>query len=125
MSQEQAKKRLEDVLLLLDDNGLNEHILKTDLDPNSDNFGNYALFLIGEDKEIRYHETEDKFSVLDYHFEDAEIELKTAKEISDYYNGSQDAYGVPLIRNGYSYEYCKGYYESMTRLLELIKEELV
>jgi len=123
MNKEQVKDKLTDLLLLLEDNHSAEPIVKIDDDLGSDNYGNYALFLIGDDKEIRYHQTEDKFSFLDYHFEDLEIELKTAEQISDYYNGSHEAYGVPLMRNGHSYEYCKGYYEKMTDLLALMINE--
>jgi hypothetical protein len=124
MNQEIAKQKLTVLLLLLEDNPSVEPIVKIDDDLGSDNYANYSLFLIGDDKEIRYHQSEDKFSFLDYHFEDLEIELKTAEQISEYYNGSHEAYGVPLIRNGYSYEFCKGYYEKMQDLMELIKEDL-
>ena len=123
MNKEQIKEKFIELLSLLEDNHSVEPIVKIDDDLGSDNYGNYALFLIGEDKEIRYHQAEDKFSFLDYHFEDLEIELKTAEQISEYYNGSHQAYGVPLMIYGHSYEYCRGYYEKMNDLLALMTNE--
>ena len=76
-----------------------------------------------EDTEIRYNDY--GFSIFDYHNEDGPVEYyKNAEDIVNYLTGFEEAYGVPMMRNGYDYQHCKGYFEQMTALLEMLKEDL-
>jgi hypothetical protein len=97
--------------------------LKLDEDENSDNFGNHFIGTM-EDTEIRYNDY--GFSIFDYHNEDAPVEYyKYAEDIVNYLRGFEDAYGVPMIKEGDNYFFCKGYFDTMTRLMEYLKEDLL
>jgi hypothetical protein len=97
--------------------------LKLDEDENSDNFGNRFIGTM-EDTEIRYNDY--GFSIFDYHNEDAPVEYyKNAEDIVLYLTGFEEAYGVPMMRNGYDYHHCKGYFDTMTKLMEYLKEDLL
>lgn len=63
--------------------------------------------LVGDDTCIR--EKEGKFYILDFHDEDAEIELYNEQEILDFYEGKDVAYSIPSSLD-FSHQYLKGYF---------------
>lgn len=96
-------------------------ILKADEEIDGDYFGKLQI-LVGNDTCIR--EKEGKFYVLDFHNEEAEIELLDEQEMLDFYEGQNDAYGVPTLPDE-SYQYMRGYYKVMSSLADIIKKQLI
>ena len=96
-------------------------LIKMDQDLVSENKGNYFIATM-EDTEIRYNEN--GFSIFDYHNEYAPVVYFDKKSFLSYIHGQECAYCAPLISNGNDYFFCKGYFEKMNRLMELMKEEI-
>ena len=125
---EEQKEKLNEVLSMLKnvDGFYEEPILMIGKD--HDNFGNYII-LVGDDTEIRYL-GDDTFYSFDYHDLLAPIERMNKEEIIDYYTGQYSAYGAPMLHfhlnyeGGQSYHLCLGYFRTMSRLMESLKEQI-
>ena len=89
-------------------------ILNADEEIDGDYFGKKQI-LVGDETCIR--EQDGKFYILNFHFEDAEIELFDEQEILDFYEGKFEAYNFPHPNHN-SYHHIKGYVETAKRLLE-------
>ena len=92
-------------------------ILTADEEIDGDYFGKLQI-LVGDDTCIR--EKDGKFYVLDFHNEEAEIELLDEQEMLDFYEGQQQAYGLPMPKYQ-SYQYIKGYVQVASYLLDSLE----
>ena len=104
-----------------ENNIYHEAVMKFDNESYSDNQGNHFIATM-HDTEIRYNDN--GFSIFDYHNEDAPVIYYQKDEILNFILGEEDAYGVPMTHYGDDYFFCKGYFEQMTALLEMLKEDL-
>ena len=92
-------------------------ILLAEEEVDEDYFGKLQI-LVGDDTCIR--EKDGKFYVLDFHNEEAEIELLDEQEMLDFYEGQQQAYGLPMPKYQ-SYQYIKGYVQVASYLLDSLE----
>jgi len=123
---EEQKEKLTEVLNMLVET---EHYgametpeLTTNRDEGYKYFGQHII-LPKDDTEIIY-KGNDKFTLVDFHNEEAPEELYTKEEIVDFYDGAFAAYTVPMMKNGETYHFCKGYYKTMLSLMEMLKEQI-